>query len=75
MRIWIDGVPCSFVDVFQMAEEELRESATWRGLPRNQGELLSWRQRRVNAAIVPPDGDKIISVGSHSQSGHRARFL
>jgi hypothetical protein len=26
MRIWIDGVPCSFVDVFKMAEEELKES-------------------------------------------------
>ena len=26
MRIWIDGVPCSFVDVLKMAEEELKES-------------------------------------------------
>jgi len=26
MRIWIDGVPCSFVDVFKIAEEELKES-------------------------------------------------
>jgi hypothetical protein len=26
MRIWIDGVPCSFVDVFEMAEEKLKES-------------------------------------------------
>jgi hypothetical protein len=27
MRIWIDGVPCTFEDVFKMAVEELRESA------------------------------------------------
>jgi hypothetical protein len=27
MRIWIDGVPCTFEDVFKMAAEELRESA------------------------------------------------
>jgi hypothetical protein len=26
MRIWIDGVPCIFEDVFKMAEEELKES-------------------------------------------------
>jgi hypothetical protein len=26
MRIWIDGVPCSFVDAFKIAEEELKES-------------------------------------------------
>ena len=43
MRIWVDGVPCSFVDVFKMAEEELKESAARLGLPRNQGKLLSWR--------------------------------
>jgi hypothetical protein len=27
MRIWIDGVPYTFEDVFKMAVEELRESA------------------------------------------------
>ena len=27
MRIWIDGVPCTFEDVFKMAVEELSESA------------------------------------------------
>ncbi len=27
MRIWIDGVPCTFVGVFKMADEELKESA------------------------------------------------
>jgi hypothetical protein len=27
MRIWIDGVPRTFEDVFKMAVEELRESA------------------------------------------------
>jgi hypothetical protein len=26
MRIWIDGVPCDFEDVFKMAAEEIRES-------------------------------------------------
>jgi hypothetical protein len=24
--IWIDGVPCTFEDVFKMADEELKES-------------------------------------------------
>ena len=26
MRIWIDGVPCAFEDVFKMAAEEIKES-------------------------------------------------
>ena len=26
MRVWIDGVPCTFEDVFKMAEEEIEES-------------------------------------------------
>jgi hypothetical protein len=26
MRIWIDGVACTFEDVFRMAEEEFKES-------------------------------------------------
>jgi hypothetical protein len=26
VRIWIDGVPCTFKDVFKMADEELKES-------------------------------------------------
>jgi hypothetical protein len=26
MRIWIDGVPCTFVGVFQNGRQELRES-------------------------------------------------
>ena len=26
MRIWIDGVPCTFEDVFKMAAEEIKES-------------------------------------------------
>jgi hypothetical protein len=26
MRIWIDGVPCTFEDVLKMAEEERKES-------------------------------------------------
>jgi hypothetical protein len=26
MRIWIDGVACTFEDVFKMAEQELKES-------------------------------------------------
>src|SRR4029077_16847467 len=33
-------------------------------------EVNGWRQRRVNATIVPPDADKIVSVGNRSQSGH-----
>jgi hypothetical protein len=26
MRIWIDGVPCTFEGVFKMAAEEIKES-------------------------------------------------
>jgi hypothetical protein len=26
MRIWIDGVPCTFEDVFKMAAEEIKEA-------------------------------------------------
>jgi hypothetical protein len=26
MRIWIDGVPCTFEGVFKMAPEEIKES-------------------------------------------------
>jgi hypothetical protein len=26
IRVWIDGVPCTFEDVFKMAEEEIEES-------------------------------------------------
>jgi hypothetical protein len=44
------------------------------GLPRNQGKFFGWRQRRVKATIVPPDADKIISVGSRSKGGQNTSF-
>ncbi len=76
MRIGIGGVPCTFVGVFKMAEEELKESQqTQLGFPRNQAVFGSRRKEKAHPADLPHYADPFLFILLCVNSSHSARLF